>query len=108
MIGNWPRHGRLTGPRRVLRGGSWNNNSENARAANRNRNTPSKRNSNNGFRVARSASTPRHQSRVLQGERGRITGSPGPARRRQHPPPVLTLKVTGGVLGCPRSPRRMG
>ena len=35
----------------VLRGGSWNNNSNNARAANRNRNEPTNRNDNNGFRV---------------------------------------------------------
>ena len=36
---------------RVLRGGSWNNNPDNCRAANRNRNTPDNRNNNNGFRV---------------------------------------------------------
>jgi len=40
----------------VLRGGSWNNNPRNVRAANRNRNTTDNRNNNNGFRVA---STPR-------------------------------------------------
>ncbi len=38
--------------RRVLRGGSWNNKPENARPANRNRNTPENRNDNNGFRPA--------------------------------------------------------
>lgn len=37
---------------RVLRGGSWNNNPENLRSANRNRNNPTNRNNNNGFRVA--------------------------------------------------------
>jgi hypothetical protein len=37
----------------VLRGGSWNNKSENLRAANRNRNEPDNRNNNIGFRVAR-------------------------------------------------------
>ena len=36
---------------RALRGGSWNNNSENASAAYRNRNHPDNRNNNNGFRV---------------------------------------------------------
>ena len=37
---------------RVLRGGSWNNNPNNLRSANRNRNTTSNRNNNNGFRLA--------------------------------------------------------
>jgi formylglycine-generating enzyme required for sulfatase activity len=37
---------------RVVRGGSWNNNPQNLRAANRNRNTPDKRNNNLGFRLA--------------------------------------------------------
>ena len=37
--------------RRVVRGGSWNNNPENLRSANRNRNTTDNRNSNIGFRV---------------------------------------------------------
>jgi hypothetical protein len=37
---------------RVLRGGSWNNNPENLRSANRNRNNPTNRNNNNGFRLA--------------------------------------------------------
>ncbi len=36
----------------VLRGGGWNNNSNNARAANRDNNAPNNRNDNNGFRVA--------------------------------------------------------
>ena len=39
------------GNRRVLRGGSWNNNQNNARAAFRNHNHPDNRNNNNGFRV---------------------------------------------------------
>ena len=38
--------------RRVLRGGSWNNNPQNLRSANRNRNNPTNRNNNVGFRVA--------------------------------------------------------
>jgi hypothetical protein len=41
----------------VLRGGSWNNNAQNVRSANRNNNTPGNRNNNNGFRLA-SAQTP--------------------------------------------------
>ena len=37
---------------RVLRGGSWNNKPQNARASNRNRNEPANRNNNNGLRLA--------------------------------------------------------
>ena len=37
--------------RRVVRGGSWNNNHRNARAAYRNNNHPDNRNNNLGFRV---------------------------------------------------------
>jgi formylglycine-generating enzyme required for sulfatase activity len=40
-----------TGSNRVKRGGSWNNNAENCRSANRNRNEPGKRNNNLGFRL---------------------------------------------------------
>lgn len=37
---------------RVKRGGSWNNTAANVRSANRNRNEPTKRNNNLGFRLA--------------------------------------------------------
>jgi hypothetical protein len=37
---------------RVVRGGSWNNNSRNARSAYRNHNDPANRNNNIGFRLA--------------------------------------------------------
>lgn len=43
---------RSRGSSRVIRGGSWNNNARNCRAANRNRNTPDNRNNNLGFRLA--------------------------------------------------------
>lgn len=42
---------------RVLRGGSWNNNPQNLRSANRNRNNPTNRNNNLGFRVASTLQT---------------------------------------------------
>lgn len=42
-----------TGSNRVIRGGSWNSNARNVRAANRNANDPGNRNANLGFRVAR-------------------------------------------------------
>ncbi|MBX2926630.1 MAG: SUMF1/EgtB/PvdO family nonheme iron enzyme [Saprospiraceae bacterium] len=35
----------------MIRGGSWNNNTENCRTANRNRNNPDNRNNNVGFRL---------------------------------------------------------
>jgi len=38
--------------RRVVRGGSWNNNPRDLRSADRNRTTPDNRNNNLGFRVA--------------------------------------------------------
>jgi formylglycine-generating enzyme required for sulfatase activity len=37
----------------VLRGGSWNNNDNNVRSANRNNNNPDNWNNNNGFRCVR-------------------------------------------------------
>ncbi|WP_306296791.1 SUMF1/EgtB/PvdO family nonheme iron enzyme [Candidatus Entotheonella palauensis] len=37
----------------MVRGGSWNNDAENLRAANRNRNAPEDRNDNLGFRCVR-------------------------------------------------------
>lgn len=41
------------GPKRVLRGGSWNSNARSCRAANRNWNDPGNRNDNIGFRLSR-------------------------------------------------------
>lgn len=42
----------------MVRGGSWNNNQNNARAAYRNNNHPDNRNDNNGFRVVVRCPTP--------------------------------------------------
>lgn len=44
--------GPASGSDRVIRGGSWNNNPQNCRVANRNNNTPGNRNNNVGFRLA--------------------------------------------------------
>ncbi|MCH8957176.1 SUMF1/EgtB/PvdO family nonheme iron enzyme [candidate division KSB1 bacterium] len=38
-----------------MRGGSWNNNPNNIRCANRNRNNPTNQNNNNGFRCVQYA-----------------------------------------------------
>ncbi|MDS4032042.1 MAG: SUMF1/EgtB/PvdO family nonheme iron enzyme [Candidatus Contendobacter sp.] len=43
--------------RRVVRGGAWNNNQTDARAAYRNFNAPDNRNNNLGFRLARASHT---------------------------------------------------
>jgi len=54
-----PRQFRLAGlpatARRVVRGGSWNNDQDNARASYRNDNAPDNRNNNVGLRVVRSS-----------------------------------------------------
>lgn len=42
----------------MARGGSWNNDARNARAANRNNNRPGNRNNNVGFRVVRVSTPP--------------------------------------------------
>ncbi len=73
-----------TGSNRVIRGGSWNNNAQNCRSANRNNNNPDNRNNNIGFRLANSRHCP--TARVY----GRGLSAPGhdqalgpvPGRRR--------------------------
>ena len=62
---------------RGLRGGSWNNNATNTRAANRNNNGPGNSNNNNGFRLA---STPsRARAAFLTGIAGEPEGVHGPS-----------------------------
>ena len=58
----------------MLRGGSWNNNGNNLRSAERNRNAPASRNNNIGLRVAAVAKTAYGQSR-RQGWRRACKGS---------------------------------
>jgi len=62
---------------RGLRGGSWNNNARNSRAANRNNNSPGNRNHNNGFRLASTPSCAGAAS--LTGEAGVPEGVHGPS-----------------------------
>ncbi len=47
------------GSNRVIRGGSWNNNAQNCRSANRNNNSPGNRNNNVGFRLVSTRNTVR-------------------------------------------------
>ena len=54
--------------RRVVRGGSWNNNPQNLRSANRNRNTTDNRNNNIGFRVGSTLSARTGAITVAAGE----------------------------------------
>ena len=61
-----------------MRGGSWNNKPDRVRSANRNRNTPTNRNNNVGFRLA---SPPAIQSRRVHecgGREARVIMSPLP------------------------------
>jgi hypothetical protein len=67
----------------VLRGGSWNNNPENAAPANRNRNHPDNRNNNIGFRLvcaltgpANSTGPPVDHGLLAQGAAGYGAGLP--------------------------------
>jgi len=62
---------------RVLRGGSWNNNARNTRAANRNNNAPGNRNNHIGFRLA---STPSRAGAAFSTERAGVPeGVHGPS-----------------------------
>jgi len=56
-----------------MRGGAWNNNPQNARVSNRNRNEPTNRNNNIGFRCAVYAG--RRGSRRLYGVSGRANSA---------------------------------
>ena len=58
-----------------MRGGSWNNNTRNVRASCRNRNEPTNRNNNIGFRCVGDGETGR--SRGFQGSCGRAFPLPG-------------------------------
>lgn len=61
---------------RVLRGGSWNNKPQNARSAKRNGNDTTKRNNNNGFRLASTLPIAGAEASTLApGARGSIHGS---------------------------------
>ncbi len=55
------------GVNRVNRGGSWNNNAANCRAANRNNNEPGNRNNNLGFRPAPAPPAPESAEIRLDG-----------------------------------------
>jgi hypothetical protein len=75
----------------VLRGGSWNNNWNNVRAANRNNNNPDNRNNNIGFRCAGSPGA------FLEGQVCRVHGRGAGAQREENsrPVPSWALRFAG-------------
>jgi len=70
------------GSNRVIRGGSWNNNAQNCRSANRNNNSPGNSNNNIGFRLASSRHCP--TARV----HGRGLSAPGHDQAHGPVPPL--------------------
>ena len=89
--------GGLTG-RRVVRGGSWNNNADNLRPGARNRNRAGNRNDNNGFRVASTLPEPElPRSRPRRARAG--------ASRAGHDEPASPV-LRGGTAAAPVLARR--
>ena len=82
---------RNAGVARVLRGGSWNDNARNVRAACRNHNDPDNRNDNIGFRCARA------HDRMESPNLNRSLSQVFPRDRRN--PMATGVLVT--VSGCP-------
>jgi hypothetical protein len=58
----------------VVRGGAWNNNGNNVRAANRNRNAPTDTNNNVGFRCARSLAMTCQPEYAVSTDAARVPG----------------------------------
>jgi hypothetical protein len=81
--------------RRVVRGGSWNNNQQNARAAYRNNNAPDNRNNNLGVRLACSS----HIFRPPATAQAWLTGLLPACCERSHP------SGTGSASGIGCRPR---
>ena len=89
-----------TGSNRVIRGGSWNDNARNVRAANRNWNDPADRNDNLGLRLARAqersapdqtcpVSGPRGTGEQQAGPGVGVAAADAPAKPRRGPIPTL-------------------
>jgi hypothetical protein len=82
-----------SGSNRVKRGGSWNNNAQNCRSANRNNNNPNNMNNNIGLRLSSTARCewPRFT------DRGRVCG----LSRSPSGSAVPSQGVSGHAAGCP-------
>ena len=98
--------------RRVLRGGSWNNNPRNLRVSNRNRNTPDNRNDNNGFRCAREAGLVAVSPRQAGAPAITVAGGgrlPRPGRAPgAGPSPAPNISSPPGLAVAPRREPRPG
>ena len=71
ILRDWAPEEDAAGSYRVLRGGSWNNNANNCRSANRNNDKPDNDNNDYGFRLAS----------ALPGQTGSHSGTPAPRDR---------------------------
>jgi Sulfatase-modifying factor enzyme 1 len=83
----------------TLRGGSWNNDSTNARASNRNRNEPDNRNNNIGVRCVGEAGMPL---------KGIVPEPAGRQTVRECQVRIRALVLASGLLGAPNINLRPG
>lgn len=92
--------GPASGSNRVLRGGAWNNNANNARCSNRdNNNSPGNSNNNYGFRTVRSSENA--PQRAHDSDPAAIPPAPShPAWQNETARPVLV----GPVDAVPKAP----
>jgi hypothetical protein len=74
-----------------LRGGSWNNNANNARCANRNNNNPDNRNNNIGFRCVLAVDSAPKVVRAVNKQMGEVLAgqAAGPASAKRPPNPSI-------------------
>ncbi|MBK6930485.1 MAG: hypothetical protein IPH12_06295 [Saprospirales bacterium] len=91
-----------------MRGGSWNNNPQNCRVANRNNDAPGNRNNNTGFRLANTGKYARNRRLYGRGGCGRFCPAACPAPDPE--PSGGTNMSTPAAFGSPeasgRRPRR--
>lgn len=92
--------GPAAGSNRVLRGGSWNNNANNCRVANRNNNNPTNSNNNNGFRPVRSSETRCLQRQQDSDPVAVLSAPPNAGWQREQARPV----PVGAVDAAPNAP----
>ncbi|MDZ4762814.1 MAG: hypothetical protein SGJ21_17275 [Alphaproteobacteria bacterium] len=89
----------------MIRGGSWNNNPQNLRSAQRNRNTPDNRNNNLGFRVASTLISPEPHRPARC---GRARGGPEPVLKSRAGQPPAASRLAGQRASVSRGGRRSG